>query len=360
MFRPLSTQLVGSYTKPAWLARHKHMMLYDNQWWRPELEVLPLAMQDAARLAIYDQERAGLDLLTDGEAQRENYASHFGARLGGVDATQLGEALLSTREIPTIQLKIDDPAYKIEAPLPVPRIVGDVYWPGPLSLDAVRFLKQHTNKPIKANVVGAMTAAFYLKDEHYGDDRTVALALAGALNEELRALDAEGVDLLQIDEPVLHYHIGRARRYGAEVITRMVEGLHTPVVVHVCYGYAALIENKSVNPEYADVLDLLAGCPIWGISLEYEEPGHTPDLLHHCGDKHVVLGLLNLGTEAVETPEHIANRIRAALEVVSAARLHGAPDCGMWHLPREVAFAKLRSLVLGAEIVRRERGISCG
>lgn len=360
MVHALSTQLVGSYTKPAWLARHDHMMLYDNQWWRPEPDVLQLAKEDAARLSIYDQERAGMDVLTDGEAQRENYASHFAARLGGIDAVQLGDTLLSTREIPTIQLKGDNPDAKMEAPLPVPRIVGEVTWPGPLSVDAVRFLKQHTSKPIKANVVGPMTAAFYLKDEHYHDDRAAALALAAALNKELRALDAEGVDLLQIDEPVLHYHLARARRYGGEVINRMVDGLRTPVVVHVCYGYAALIENKAVNPAYAEVLALLAACNIWGMSIEYEEPGHTPELLQHCGDKHVVLGLLNLGTTTVETPDHIAARIRGALEMIPAERLHPAPDCGMWHLAREVAFGKLRSLVLGTEMVRRELQLTAG
>ena len=132
MFRPLSTQLVGSYAKPIWLARHSHMMMYDHLWWRPEPEVLQSAKEDAARLSIYDQERAGLDILTDGEAQRENYATHFAGRLGGVDAVQLGNALLSTREIPTIQLKGDNPDAKVEVSIPVPRIVEKITWPGPM------------------------------------------------------------------------------------------------------------------------------------------------------------------------------------------------------------------------------------
>src|SRR5262249_25325450 len=156
--------------------------------------------------------------------------------------------------------------------------------PGPLSLEEVRFLKRHSTRPIKATVVGALTAAFYLRNEYYADDRAAALALAAALNQELRALDDLGVDLLQIDERVFHYDSSRARQYGVEVINRMVEGVRAPVAVHVCYGYAALIENKSVNPEYAEVLEMLAACNIWGISLEYEEPGHQPDVLAHCGD----------------------------------------------------------------------------
>lgn len=234
---------------------------------------------------------------------------------------------------------------------------------------ALLLVSTYTGSALIQSIAGAVVFGFiavaiylyfYLKDEHYHDDRAEALDLAAALNEELRAIDTEGVDLLQIDEPVFHYHISRARRYGVEVMNRMVEGLRTPVIVHVCYGYAALIEGKSVNPAYAEVLSLLAQCNIWGISLEYEEPAHQPDVLQYCGDKHVILGLLNLGTERVETAEYIVSRLRAALEVVPAERLHPAPDCGMWHLPRETAFAKLRSLVLGTEMVRRELGLMIG
>ncbi len=355
MFRPLTTQLVGSYAKPAWLTRPTRMYASDGSWWRPDLDVLNAARADAARLAIADQERAGLDLLTDGEQWRQNYASHFYTRLLGVDATRFA-AKERTSTLATVTRRvesIEETALRNRAP----RIVGELGWPGPLAVDELRFLKRQTRKPVKATVVGPLTALYFLKDEHYGDEERAAMALAAVLNRELRALDAEGADLLQVDEPCFHTQLAWARRFGVAALNRMVEGVRTPVVVHACYGYAYYVEHKEANPAYAECLTLLAACDIWGMSIEYEQPGHTPDLLTHCGDKHVVLGLLDLGTEETEAVAHVATRLREALAVVPPERLHPAPDCGMWHLPRDVAFAKLRALVLGAETLRNERGL---
>ncbi len=355
MLRPLTTQLVGSYAKPSWLVRPERINAADRSWWRPEPDVVQIAREDAALLAIHDQERAGLDLLTDGEAQRQNYASHFFTRLRGIDM-QNRASLTRASEVSTVTrraLGAEEEALRNAAP----RIVGEIGWPGPLALGEVRFLKRHTYKPVKATVVGPLTALNFLVDEYYRGEEAAAMALAAALNEELGALNAEGVDLLQIDEPAFHTRISWARRFGVRAINRMVAGITTPVVVHVCYGYAYFIEAKAPDPAYAECLELLAACDIAGMSIEYEQPGHTPDLLTHCGDRHVILGLLNLGSDAAETPEHIAARLAAALEVVPPERLHPAPDCGMWHLPREIAFAKVRALVLGTEAVRLARGL---
>lgn len=355
MLRSLTTQLVGSYTKPAWLVRPERMAAHDGTWWRPEVAVLQSAREDAARLAIFDQERAGLDLLTDGEAGRQNYASHFFTRLNGIDATHLATHI-RTSEVKTVRRRAfseEETALRRQAP----RIIGDLAWPGPLALGELCFLKRHTYKPVKVTVVGPLTACSFIKDEYYGDEEEATMAMAAALNRELRMLDNEGVDVLQIDEPAFHSQLSRARRYGAAALNRMVEGVRAPVVVHVCYGYAYAMETKAVNPAYMEVLDLLAGCNIWGMSIEYEQPGHMPDLLAHCGNKHVILGLLDLGTEVIESPQHIAARLRDALEMIPQECLHPAPDCGMWHLPREVAFAKIRALVLGAAIVKGERGL---
>lgn len=354
--RPLTIQIVGSYAKPAWLARHDRMHASDHSWWRPEPDALQAAKEDAARLAIYEQERAGLDLLTDGEGQRQNYASHFYARLGGVDAARLAEKPATSEVMTTTRRALS--RLEREDRLMRPRIVGELAWPGPLCVDELRFLKRHTRRPVKATVVGPVTACYFLADEHYGDEERATMAMAAVLNRELLALDAEGVDLLQIDEPSFHGNLSAARCYGVRAINRMVEGVRAPVAVHVCYGYAHVVTEKAANPGYAECLELLAACDIHAMSVEYEQPGHQPDLLRHCGDKHVILGLLNLGSHIVETPEHIAARIRAALEVVPIDRLHPASDCGMWHLPREVAFAKIRALVLGTEIVRHERGVT--
>jgi 5-methyltetrahydropteroyltriglutamate--homocysteine methyltransferase len=354
MLRPLTTQLVGSYTKPQWLADHDLLLSHSEGWWRPDRPFIQEARADAARLAIFDQERAGLDLLTDGEAQRQYFVSHFISRLSGVDTTQLASKEKVPTEITTVTFSTEGLKRREERFGKAPRIVDEPRWPGPLSVDEVRFLKRHTRRPVKATVVGPVTAVAQLADEHFGDEEEAAMGLAAALNEELKALEAEGVDLLQIDEPGFHDGLSRTRRYGVKAINRMVEGISIPVAVHVCYGYAWTRKLKNPSPSYAECLNLAASCNVQAISLEYEQPGHRPEILYHCGDKHVILGLLDLGTEEIETPERVAARLREALEVVPPERLHTAPDCGMWHLPREVAFAKIRSLVLGTEVVRLE------
>jgi len=355
MLHALTTQLVGSYTKPSWLVRHDHMFAYDGSWWRPDTNTLWAAKEDAVRLAIYDQERAGVDLLTDGEAQRQDFVSHFVTRFGGVDCTHLARVQRLTEVTTGVRraLKPDE----AEKRMMLPRIVGRLEWSGAIAVDELRFLKRHTRKLVKATVVGPITAWQFMANEYYGDEESGIMAMATVLNQELRALDAEGADLLQIDEPAFHTRLSLARRHGVHAINRMVEGIRTPVAVHVCYGYAYSWEEKEPNPAYAECLALLAQCDIWGMSIEYEQPQHTPELLTNCGDKAVILGLLSLGTEEIEISVSIADRIRAAVDVIPPERLHPAPDCGMWHLPREVAYAKLRALVVGTEIIRHEQGL---
>ena len=198
-----------------------------------------------------------------------------------------------------------------------------------------------------------MTAACRLADDHYRDEEALGMAIAEAINQELRALDADGVDVLQLDEPDFHFRPDQALRWGAHALDRALEGIAATTIVHVCYGYAT-IGHKRLDPGYASVLEAIAASRADAIALEYEQPGHEPSLLRHCGDKGLVLGVLNLGRHQIETPEHIAERVRAVLEVVPPERLHLAPDCGMWFLPREVAFAKIRAMVVAAEIVRSE------
>lgn len=334
MLHPLTTQIVGTYAKPHWLGRHDRATAFDGSWWRPEFGVLDEAKQDAVRLAVYDQERAGLDLITDGEAQRDHYVAHFLARLDGIDTHTLGIG----------------PGGR-----PVPRIVGHVAWTEPMALEELRFLKKQTRRPVKATVVGPLTALSYVANEHYPDDRTAIMAFARVLNQEFLALDAAGVDLLQIDEPAYSQWWEKARAIGIDPINQMVEGVRSPVSVHLCYGYGG--EHRDADPFYPACLELVSTANIRALSIEYERPGHQPDLLLSCGEKHVILGLLNIGSQAVETPEHIAVRLREALSVVPTERLHPSSDCGMWLLPRDIAFAKIRALVLGTEIIRIEHGL---
>lgn len=334
--RPLATQLVGSYTKPRWLLNP----VSANETWRADPAVLAEAQDDTVRLAVHDQEQAGLDLLTDGEGRRLNYSRHFFFGWRGVDVAHVIEETSPER-----------------GPQRRPRVVGPLEWPGPQTVDDLRFLKQLTERPLKATVVGPLTAATRMADEYYGDPEALLLACAAVLNAELRALQAEGCDLLQVDDPAIYLNPGPLVAHTPRAWDRALEGITMPVAVHICYGYATRHPVKHADPRYAEALALVASCPgVQWVSLEYAQPGHSPDLLRACGDKGVILGLLDLGTATPERPEAIAAQVRAALEIVPPERLHLAPDCGMWHLPRRVAQAKLRALVLGAEIVRSELG----
>ena len=353
---PLTTQLVGSYAKPRWLTRHDRVTTPygDDEFWRPDPEVRGDALDDATILAIADQERAGLDVISDGEERRQRFDSYF-FRFGGVDRSVLGEWSMAERDLSFIDL---EPAVAARlADARAPRVVEPVTWPGPIVLEDLRFLKRHTRRPVKMTVIGPLTAAARLVDEYYADEESLGLALAAVINQELRALDEEGVDVLQLDEPDFHFRFDQAAAWGTRALDRALEGIRATTVVHVCYGYAT-IGSKSVDPRYGDVLDLIAASRADAISLEYTQPGHGPKLLRRCGDKQILLGVLDLGTQAVEPPEEIAGRVRDALDVVPPSRLHLAPDCGMWFLRREVAFAKMRAMVVAAAIVRGELGLA--
>lgn len=353
--QPLSTQIVGSYTKPNWLARHGREHEFDGSWWRPEPEVLDEAREDAALLSIYEQERAGLDVVTDGEASRVHYDRHFLAALGGVDVEQRASKTFYS-EAKTSEARPDLgelwKSFQIS-----PTITGPLQWVKSAAVEELRFLKQHATHKVKTSIVGPMTLYDRLIDAHYASPEEGILALAGVLNQELKAIEAEGVDLIQIAEPAIHFKLARAKELAPAAMARMVEGIRTPLIVHVCYGYAMYSTRKSANPSYGDVVKLIADMPVSDMSIEYEQPGHEPAILAQSGDKHVHLGLLDLGTHEIETPEHIASRLRGALEYVPAERLHASSDCGMWFLPRHVARAKIRALVAGTNIVRRELGL---
>ena len=351
----LTTQIVGSYAKPHWLARHQRMRALDGSWWRPEPAVLDEARQDAVRLAIYEQERAGLDLVTDGEQQRAAYDRDFLAALSGIDM-EAKDSSAATREM--AYRHRDDRGWEEFTALSraLPQVTGRIAFQRSVAGDEVRFAKSVATKPVKTTVIGALSLSCQVSDHVYDDKEALILDLAAALNAELRSVEAAGADVLQIDEPIWHSQFDLARAVGHRAIARMVEGVTAPVIVHVCYGYANVFKEKSVSQHHPAVLELLADCPITGISLEYEQPGHGPDILTHCGDKHVLLGLLDLAKAEAETPAHIADRLHAALDVVPPERLHPCSDCGMWHLPRALASAKIAALVQGTRLVQQAGG----
>ena len=350
MQKPLTTQLVGSYTKPSWLIRHHRVTSPAADFWRPDPAVLAEAQDDATIVAIRDQERAGLDVITDGEERRQRFDNYF-FRFGGIDNETLGRWSMENRDMSFIDL---DPAVKGRlGNATTSRVVGEITWPGPMALDDLRFLKKHTQRPTKMTVIGPLTTAARLANEYYPDEESLGLVLARAINQELRALQAEGVDIIQLDEPDFHFRHDAAVKWGTKALNIAFAGIDTTKAVHMCYGYA-MIGDKHVDPNYTQALEAIAESSTDLISIEYEQPGHGPELLEHAHDKVVILGLLDLGKEEVETPEHVAARIRAALEVIPPEHLHLASDCGMWFLPRAAAFGKLQSLVAAADIVRDE------
>jgi 5-methyltetrahydropteroyltriglutamate--homocysteine methyltransferase len=351
----LLAQLVGSYSKPGWLVNHSRVTTpYDDAgFWRPEPSVLRAAQDDATRLAIDDQERVGLDVITDGEERRHRFDSYFFRRFGGLDTVTLGAWRTENRDMSFIDVDPEVRARLDQAR--APRVVSEITWPGPIALQDLRFLKRHTRRPVKMTVIGPLTTAARLVNEFYTDEESLGLAAASVINEELRSLDALGVDIIQLDEPDFHFRHDAASRWGTRALDRAFLGIRATTAVHICYGYA-YIGRKRAAAHYGSALEAIAASTCQQISLEYEQPKHDQEILRCCGDKTVILGCLDLGTSEVENPSYIAGRIRAALTVVPPERLHVAPDCGMWFLPRPVAFAKLESLVAAASMVRKELG----
>ncbi len=338
----LPTTLVGSYPQPGWLVDKAVLMgsapprVRMREVWRVQGEALAEAQDDAVRLALADQERAGIDIVSDGEARRESYFNHFATALSGIDLDR--PATTTSRSGKSV---------------PVPRVVGPIRRLRPVEVDALRFLKSQTRRPVKVTVPGPFTLTQLAKDEHYGDERKLAAAYAQAVNEELRALEAAGADYLQLDEPYMQAQPERARNFAVEAIDRALQGVRVPTIVHLCFGYAYVVAEK---PSGYSFLPELARCACSHISIEAAQPKLDLSVLEKFSQKNILVGVLDLGTNEVESAETVASRIRAALEHVPAERIVVAPDCGMKYLPREVAYGKLSAMVAGAKAVRAELG----
>ena len=355
----IPTQIVGSWCKPHWLCDHELVYGPEGTWWRVPTEHRAEALDDAVRLAVADQQRAGLSYTCDGEQRRQTFSGHFYA-LGGIDQDEQGAVTNFSNDVGEyLTMKARAAAAGGEAPAPPkfeqPRVTGPVTWDGPLLGDAARFLLATTGGPTKMTVIGPNTLALRLVDEHYGSLDKLAFALAEVLNRECRALADLGIDLVQIDEPEVHFRHSQVEGFAAEAIDRCLDGVDATTAIHMCYGYSKNIAEKRATPVFEKAVELLASTNAEQISLEYEQPGHQPELLEHAGDKTVILGVLDLDTEApVETAGHIAQRARDAMEVIGPDRLGLAPDCGMWFLPRATATAKISAMEQAAATLRAE------
>jgi 5-methyltetrahydropteroyltriglutamate--homocysteine methyltransferase len=336
----LRTTVVGSYPQPGWLIDREQLQrrapprTRARELWRAPEDVLDEAMDDAAILAIRDMERAGIDIVTDGETRRESYSNRFANALGGVDLEHPGVFVGRNGGIG-----------------PAPRIVGPIRWQGPVEVAEVEFLKRSTERPIKITTPGPFTLAQQTQDEHYRDERALALDYAEAVRHEVKALFAAGVDVVQLDEPYLEARPEQAREYGIEAINRALEGIEGTSALHLCFGYGYIVKDK---PSTYSFLEELNDTAVDQISIEAAEPGLDPATLSLIPQKAVIYGVVSCGEAGVESAETVADRIRSALRYITPERLLPAPDCGMKYLPRDVAFAKLRALVEGTRIVRAE------
>ena len=358
-----ATQIVGSWSKPQWLAEHDLVYGEEGTWWRVAPGQLAEAQDDAVRLAVTDQQRAGLTVVGDGEQRRQTFSGHFYA-LGGIDNNERAAPRFTSSDVTEFltmkQRPTPPPSPEGEAKRPAflqPRVVGPITWERPIVADDVRFLRTLTDGPTKVTIIGPSTLALRLVDEHYGSLQELSFAIADALNAEVLAAVAAGANVIQLDEPEVHFRYSYLKDFAAEAIDRTLRGVPEQVstAVHVCYGYSKNIAEKRATPVYPDAIEVLAASAAQWVSLEYEQPHQQPELLEHLHGTGAILGLLNLDTEApVETVDHVLERARAAIEVVGPDKLSLAPDCGMWFLPREKATAKAAALEGAARILRAE------
>jgi 5-methyltetrahydropteroyltriglutamate--homocysteine methyltransferase len=336
----LPTSLVGSYAQPDWLIDRKKLAgrfpprVRARELWRVAPEFLEEAQDDATLLAIRAQERAGLDIITDGEQRRESYSNRFATALEGVDIDNPGTALDRSGH-----------------PNPVPRVTGKVRRKHPVELRDVQFLRANTDRAIKMTVPGPFTMSQQAQNDYYKDEQEMVLDYAAAVNAEIKDLFAAGADIVQIDEPYMQARPDKARQFGLRGLAAALDGVTGTTAIHICFGYAAIIHER---PEGYSFLPELASSSVQQISIETAQSKLDCAVLEKLPGKTIILGTLDLSDMTVEAPETVAARIRRALPHVPAERIVVAPDCGLKYLPRDIAYGKMCAMVEGARIVRAE------
>jgi 5-methyltetrahydropteroyltriglutamate--homocysteine methyltransferase len=334
------TTLVGSYPQPEWLIDRKKLAgrfpprVRARELWRVEQAFLQEAQDDATVLAIRAQEQAGLDIITDGEIRRESYSNRFATALEGVDIDNPGSALDRSGH-----------------PNPVPRVVGKIRRKHPVEVQDLRFLKKHTKKQVKMTVPGPFTMSQQAQNDFYKSEEEAAMDYAAAVNEEIKDLFANGADIVQVDEPYMQARPDRARQYGLKALNRALDGVSGITAVHICFGYAAIIHAR---PEGYSFLPEFAASSCQQISIETAQSNLDSAVLAKLPNKKIMVGCIDLSDMAIETPQKVVERLKKALKHVKPENVIVAPDCGMKYLPAEVAFGKLKAMVEGARLLRKE------
>jgi 5-methyltetrahydropteroyltriglutamate--homocysteine methyltransferase len=332
--------VVGSYVQPDWLVDRENLKgrlpprVRAKEVWRIPEEHLEDAQDAATLAAIRDMERAGIDIVTDGEIRRESYSNRFATALEGIDIERPGTAIDRTGHAN-----------------PVPRIVGKIRRTRPVELRDADFLVKNTDRRTKVTLPGPFTMIQQAQNDHYASPEAAAMDYAEAVNAEIRDLFAAGVDVVQLDEPYMQARPEEAKKYAVKAINHALEGVMGTTVVHLCFGYAHIVHER---PSGYSFLPELVAARADVISIEAAQPSLDLSILRELPNKAIMLGVISLGDPAIETPEVVADRIRRALDVLSADRLWIAPDCGMKYLSRDVAFGKLQAMTRGAHLVRRE------
>jgi len=335
----LPTTLVGSYPQPEWLIDRARLAkqvprVRAQDLWLIDRQRLEPAQDDATLLAIRDQERAGLDIITDGEQRRESYSNRFATALAGIDLERPGTTANRTGGFST-----------------VPRVIGPIRRRHPVEVGDVEFLRANTDRMIKMTVPGPFTMSVQCQDDFYHNEEKLALDYASAVNAEIKDLFAAGADIVQIDEPWMQSRPQQARRFGVAALDAALDGVAGTTAVHICFGYAAVVKDKPSGYSFLSELERSA---VGQVSIEAAQPRLDLSILRHLPSKTIILGVIDLSDPAVETPTTVADRIRDALAFVAAERIVVAPDCGLKYLSREVAYGKMRAMVEGARIVREE------
>jgi 5-methyltetrahydropteroyltriglutamate--homocysteine methyltransferase len=340
----LQTTVVGSYPQPDWLVDRERILnrppprVRTRDVWRVPDAYLDSAQDDATLLAIRDMERAGVDIITDGEIRRESYSNRLATALEGIDNENPGTNLGRSGK-----------------PMSVPRIVGPIRRKGPVEVRDMEFLRANTDRKTKITLPGPFTMLQQAQDDYYKDEEAAAMDYAAAVNAEIKALFAAGADVVQLDEPYMEALPDKARRYAVKAINAALDGVGGTTAVHLCFGYAYVVKDKPWHGYH--FLPELADCKVNQISIEAAQPKLDElAMLRELKGKTIVFGVIDMGDAEVESAETVAARIRRGLEYVEAERLMLAPDCGMKYLPRATAFGKLKAMVEGANMVRKELG----
>jgi 5-methyltetrahydropteroyltriglutamate--homocysteine methyltransferase len=333
------TTIAGSLPKPSWLAEPNRL------WapWRAAGADLVEAKRDATLLAIKQQEDAGIDIVGDGEQSRQHFVHGFLEAIDGIDFDH------------KVEMGIRKDRYKAM----VPRVVGELRLKGRVHAEEARLARGHTTHQLKFTLPGPMTIVDTIADEHYGDRVTMAMAFAGLLNEEARGLVADGIDVIQFDEPAFNVYMAEVKDWGVAALHRAIEGVRAKTAVHICYGYGikANIDWKgtlgSEWRQYEDIFPALAASRIDQVSVECRNSRVPMSLLKLLDGKDVLIGAIDVATDAVETPEEVAAVIGEALKYVPKERVVPCTNCGMAPMRRDIALAKLAALAQGAALARQ-------